>query len=231
MWGPKAKTYFSQGCRPPGSWGSVSIPESGGGPPEDQVIALVETRVPEDKDKDLVKWWRRRGRETVTTPARRTGTKETETSGGALISYRKEVEAEPLKLKAHKPEDWAGIWLNLRGVPLVVITIYLRNGEGPRGPTNVKRLLELKEVLACLPVPWFMVGDWNFEPCDLEEAGWDGYFDAVVLKPEACEATCTSGKGRLLDYVLAGNGAEAIIASVKAVRDVPWGPHFGIRVT
>ena len=34
----------------------------------------------------------------------------------------------------------------------------------------------------------------------------------------------------MIDYVLATTSYAAAIISVEAVADVPWGPHFGIRV-
>ena len=52
----------------------------------------------------------------------------------------------------------------------------------------------------------------------------------TLIRPEGVTATCTSGKGPLIDDVLATTRFASAITSVQAVKSAPWGPRCGIRV-
>eukprot|EP00959_Pyramimonas_sp_CCMP1952_P372967 7810501-Pyramimonas_sp.AAC.1 len=58
---------------------------------------------------------------------------------------------------------------------------------------------------------------------------WPQALKCKILAPDADHA-CTSGKGRVLDYLMYSVPARPFIKSVDVVRQVPWGPHLGLRI-
>ena len=102
--------------------------------------------------------------------------------------------------------------------------------EGPRGPENLKILLEMQQALRSLAIPWVALADWNCTPDELAAANWDFHLDADILRPHTCDSTCVSGQGRLLDYALVSKSARGLVDSLQVVNEVPWSPHAGLRL-
>ena len=77
-------------------------------------------------------------------------------------------------------------------------------------------------------LPWLICADWNATPEELENSGWVLRMDAVVIKPVNTTWTCANG-GRLIDYVVAGGGAQHAIQRVEADNECP-STHKGISI-
>ena len=113
---------------------------------------------------------------------------------------------------------------------MILVCVYGKDGEGPRGKENLRLLLQLQQALASTAAPWIAIGDWNCTPEELAAANWDLQLSADILKPKGGDITCTSGKGRLLDFALQSKSAAGLVEEFSIVRRVPWGPHFGLRL-
>ena len=117
------------------------------------------------------------------------------------------------------------IWLS--GLAVVLLACYFR----PDGwsQTNQTRLRMLAAVVRCLGLPWVAFADWNLETCDLEL--WARNLQAHIITPKDTVATCTAGKGRLLDYVVSSepDGGD-IIKQVCRAPGTTWRSHCGVDI-
>ena len=52
----------------------------------------------------------------------------------------------------------------------------------------------------------------------------------TLIRPDKSKTTCTSGKGSCIDYALVTTGYADTIVSVKAVKAVPCGLRYGLRI-
>lgn len=77
--------------------------------------------------------------------------------------------------------------------------------------------------------PFVWIADYNTKPEVLAENEGFKALGAIILKPTGADFSCEQGGGSLIDYVVA---SPSLIPYLRAefVRDVPWGPHLGIRV-
>ena len=66
-------------------------------------------------------------------------------------------------------------------------------------------------------------------PEELDEEGWVTGLGATYRTPEV-ETTCTSGKGRLLDYFVVSNDIAGRVEA-RVDWDSPWAPHRGVFAT
>eukprot|EP00959_Pyramimonas_sp_CCMP1952_P415647 8709115-Pyramimonas_sp.AAC.1 len=76
---------------------------------------------------------------------------------------------------------------------------------------------------------WAAVGDWNNAPDQFRRTKWLRALKGELLLPTGCEITCTSGKGRVLDYGVCSRNFPPLIKSSTPVRNVPWGPRIGLH--
>eukprot|EP00959_Pyramimonas_sp_CCMP1952_P039493 826531-Pyramimonas_sp.AAC.1 len=55
-------------------------------------------------------------------------------------------------------------------------------------------------------MPFILSGDWNLSPDELVGSGWVEAVSGHILSPQL--ATCTGGKGRVLDYFIVPEGLQ-----------------------
>lgn len=77
---------------------------------------------------------------------------------------------------------------------------------------------------------FLILADWNVKPSEVNH-NWLDELRAKIWEARDVVFKCRSGKGRVLDFVVASRTMEAIIKGVDAVHVVTWGPHIGIQVT
>ena len=73
-------------------------------------------------------------------------------------------------------------------------------------------------------------GDYNIRAEELEASGILKALGLTLVKADNSSTTCTSGKGSCIDYALVTSGFTEAIVDMKAVKVVPWGPHYGLRI-
>ncbi|CAK0909165.1 unnamed protein product, partial [Prorocentrum cordatum] len=118
--------------------------------------------------------------------------------------------------------------IRLRHGTFALISCYLDCSIGLVG-NNGTKLGNILRVTRSLGVPWIIVGDFNCTPDEMAPSRWPQALKCKILAPDA-DLTCASGKGRIPDYLLYSDSARPYIKSVDVVRQVPWGPHLGLRI-
>ena len=78
-------------------------------------------------------------------------------------------------------------------------------------------------------VPYLVPGDWNMTPGELLGFDWVGKAKGVAVVPDNVHATCTTGKGRLLDYVLVHRSLARLVG-VNGDMEGGWPPHMGLSI-
>lgn len=74
------------------------------------------------------------------------------------------------------------------------------------------------------------MGDHNMKAEELEASGILKAMGLTLIKADNTDMTCTSGNGSCIDYALVTSGFVDAIVDLKAVKAVPWGPHYGLRI-
>jgi hypothetical protein len=82
-----------------------------------------------------------------------------------------------------------------------VFAVYFKDGIGLAGET-LERRMQLASTARTLKGPWIMVGDWNMTPQQLAEGGVVDQTGGSVITPKDTIFTCSSGMGRMLDFVV-----------------------------
>jgi hypothetical protein len=126
-------------------------------------------------------------------------------------------------------DNWSACMIRGQARDLVVITLYLKDGEG-MSPTNLARLGQVHGLLKSIKVPWIILGDFNMGPAILDQGGFLDLIGGSVITAENGASTCTTGKGSLLDYAVA---RKDIADSIQVSQDLeaPWSPHVGLKVS
>ncbi|CAE7453123.1 unnamed protein product, partial [Symbiodinium sp. KB8] len=114
------------------------------------------------------------------------GLQETHLSPATLHDRRGTVEALQWKLIG---AGYEAIGVQAQGLTYTLISLYLKDTEGPTGPRNAQILASLVAYVRELPEPWIIGGR-------LITAG---------------EITCTQGEGNELDFVLVSRCIEAAV--------------------
>ena len=105
--------------------------------------------------------------------------------------------------------------------------LYLDCNLGVTG-VNLLKLQQLRDRLAMSRLPFIIGADWNMTPDEPEESGWLRQVRVAVKVPAEVAVTCTSGRGRIIDYFVVSRDFEPLVIKTGAALDTPWGPHIGI---
>ncbi|CAE7761438.1 unnamed protein product, partial [Symbiodinium necroappetens] len=120
-----------------------------------------------------------------------------------VLIERGTVEALQWKLIG---AGYEAIGVQAQGLAYTLISLYLKDTEGPTGPRNAQILASLVAYVRELPEPW-IIGR-------LITAG---------------EITCTQGEGNELDFVLVSRCIEAAV-TLTVDWQVPWKPHAALKL-
>eukprot|EP00959_Pyramimonas_sp_CCMP1952_P184339 3854828-Pyramimonas_sp.AAC.1 len=96
--------------------------------------------------------------------------------------------------------------------------------------TNSRKMHNIARIVKSLDVPWLLVGDFNATPAEMAKSGWLDVLRARVVTPEGVEVSCTSGKGRMIDYAVVPDSFRPFLSQVMPVQNLPWGPHIGLNI-
>ena len=75
-----------------------------------------------------------------------------------------------------------------------------------------------------------LAGDFHVEPSELVDFGWPQRNGLQVVHPSGGTVSCSSGKGRLIDFFLVSHELVPLVESSVIVDNVPWGPHAGVTL-
>ncbi len=132
-----------------------------------------------------------------------------------------------------------GPWHNLigrsatiNGIEVQLMSGYFDCQEGLSG-TNWYILARVEQVTGVGRDPFVLAVDANKSPeaFRVEAAAWLARNRATIVTASNVQYTCkTAAGGSMLDYFIVSDRVAGLIASCEAITDVPWGPHFGIRL-
>ena len=175
-------------------------------------------------DMGLKSWW---------TQARKT---PDGVSGGTSIHLQRCFKAHRIdwpdlpagQLLHEDPDMWTGIQIQALA-NFVIVTAYFKDGIGMTGQ-NLGMLSKILAWVRAVGLPWLIVADWNTTPQLLAQSGALHGIDSKIIIPANCEATCSSGIGRILDYVVASAHMAKLI-EVRLELEAPTKPHVGLEVS
>eukprot|EP00959_Pyramimonas_sp_CCMP1952_P438993 9190519-Pyramimonas_sp.AAC.1 len=73
------------------------------------------------------------------------------------------------------------------------------------------------------------VGDWNVTPDEFMQSTCAKKLKVTPVCPNI-DATCASGRGRMLDYVICPPMFRPFLGGAMAVTKVPWRPRVGLHI-
>ena len=161
-------------------------------------------------------------------------------SGGSCILARMHLAVRPFGYSpaiCRQPQpalghghDWHAAEVHLRKGTLVMIVMYFDHTIGLTGP-NERKAREITEFTRGLRGPIAMAGDFNMTPEEVIASGLLAMFGTghhMKIRAPDVPFTCTAGKGRVLDYWIVNNQADALMTGVNKIPGCPWKVHGGI---
>ena len=161
-------------------------------------------------------------------------------SGGTCILARMHLAVRPFGYSpaiCREPHpslghghDWNAVEVHLRKGALVLIVLYFDHTIGLAGP-NEQKAREIVDFVQGLKGPVAMAGDFNMTPEEVIESGFLTMFGTghqMKIRAPNVPFTCTAGKGRVLDYWIVNDQADALMPGVNKIPGCPWKVHGGI---
>ena len=120
--------------------------------------------------------------------------------------------------------SWTAARARLAKAQLALISLYLKDGEGPYGNTTCRLLEELAAFLRTQAGPRLVAGDWNCTPEELSSTSFCQLTKGHVVRSRS--ATICSGNE--LDFCLVHRDLQSV-AQLELELQVRWKPHYGLR--
>ena len=112
---------------------------------------------------------------------------------------------------------------------IILMHVYGVVGLGIKG-ANFEMLLDIAAATDGGRRMVIAMGDYNIRAEELEASGTLKALGLTLVKADNSSMTCTSGKGSCIDSALVTSGFTEAIVDMKAVKVVPWGPRYGLRI-
>ena len=139
------------------------------------------------------------------------------------------IEGEA-KLPTEGPfQDALPIWVEVNGGGFFVTPVYLTCGIGLHGE-NDEKLKRWAALVKTFPGPWCFAGDWNCPPELIASSPFMTAIGGEIVTPTNVAATCSSGKGSLIDYLVVNKEFKCMLRSCEAITP-SWKPHLALIFT
>ena len=218
-WGRKAKDYVIKSFATDSSLGACLVSEH---------------HLPSQDVGQLQDWAAKNGLRALHTPAKDIGGEGVLV--GTAIILRRDLEFSDLwtdarlaRLPLPKDQDWVPVRVRLKGIELVLISLYMVNSIGLQQP-NLDRLAGLAHFLDTVRLPFIIGADWNMQPHELAQAPWIRGIGGTIYCPEGLVSTCTSGIGRVLDYFVIHNSLSGLLLGMSPDLRCPIRPHIPLKL-
>ena len=141
-----------------------------------------------------------------------------------LVAPLQHVSLKPWAREvAHYGEDWIALRVNLRGLTILYIQVYLLTGVGVAG--NQARLKAISAFILSEKLLFVAVGDWNNTPSELAASPFLAKIGAVALTVGDQTPTCRSG--RCLDFLVVSAPLAPCVTGMHFVN-APWKTHDAV---
>ena len=225
-WGQKAWTYLSEQENETGP--ASRHKHSSSSNEQTHMMMFVEHHLKGKELNSTRTHLKKRGWRSEVCPATPTGNGGTH--GGTMALIRANIQYKPLTNGSSRiqGDQWIGLLVRFAGRDLLIITAYLWHNIGFTGE-NLKILRQLAEVVGIHKVEFMIVADWNIPAQDMRASCWPAFVRGTVVTPPGIEHTCSSGPGRMLDYMIVSN---SLVGQTKLTADFesPWRPHMGLSI-
>ncbi|CAE7230864.1 unnamed protein product [Symbiodinium sp. CCMP2592] len=145
-------------------------------------------------------------------------------SGGLAIVFKKHLDVRKSHHFLHQGVGFQSVVLRIRGVDIFLVNVYLKTGEGFRGPTNAIILSNLIPFLRSLQGEFLVAGDFNEDISVLVTTSLAQEARGQWVHTGA--STCTGGGN--IDFGLVSKGL-ALGVSVRADWITPFAPHAALH--
>lgn len=122
----------------------------------------------------------------------------------------------------------AAMLVKINKIQFINATTYLNVGE-EFSTTNVAIIQQLVMLQNLLNLPIFAFGDYNIDILDMKQSGFLKAHGLHVLELPGGPSV-KFGK-RKIDYVLYSGGLHQMIKNMFRIYKIPYGPHFGYKIT
>ena len=95
----------------------------------------------------------------------------------------------------------------------------------------MRNLQQLKTFLETTGLPFVLGGDWNMTTDTLRTCSILDELKADIITATDLNITCTSGRGRTLDYWVVSRCLVPLVASSVRDPQASWNPHIGLKLT
>ena len=126
---------------------------------------------------------------------------------------------------AAQVQDTTIVLWRTQGLTIALAALYLEP-SAIAWSRNMDKLGGLGEFLRSLDMPFIIGGDFNCDPAELTKTGWPRRLKAEIL--HTTEPTCTSGRGRTIDFFLISHQLVHSVVSTELATDTPWRPHHSV---
>jgi len=157
------------------------------------------------------------------------------THGGELIAMRSKYHARQINPDILNSISnhygilrFASMIINIKGVELLLITLYLWHTEGFTERNHVI-LYQIQYLKVLLGLPAFIIGDFNITFEKFKESGWCERLNVRMLHPGADSTTCKS-TNRAIDFSLISLEIDPMFRDSTPILSVPWHPHVGLLI-
>ena len=131
---------------------------------------------------------------------------------------------------SEEPPSCTAIFIRLKGVTVLLITVYLWSGQG-LSDDNFRIIKQLLIIIELHNIPFIIVGDFNILPELLLDSGWLVGMSATVMRPENVDSTLNNVPNIIIEYLIVSNSILHLIIFLVAdinTTTLPHGLRFGI---
>ena len=174
---------------------------------------------------------RRLGREGWTVLAAEASTTEKGRASGGTAVIAKQHLAQRAAGEASEGDcqrRWTLSKIRLKEVTLVIGAVYLFTE--PQVGVSGRNLLLLEEVGKAIKkqgLLFVLGGDWNLTQAELRETEWLDHMGAQTIQVNS-DATCRSGKGRVIDYFVCSRPLASVLGESSLDRSWVISPHWAV---
>jgi hypothetical protein len=162
-------------------------------PAEASMICLAEHHLTRKELKGPRRKIDKAGRTSFVTAAVDTGLGGS--AGGTMILPQKGLYISKIwDPKGGPMDNWSGCMIRGKARDLMVITIYLKDGEG-LSQTNLTRLGQVHGLIKANKIPWIILGDFNMSPATLDQRGLLELIGGTVITAEGGPAPAPQAEG------------------------------------
>ena len=193
------------------------------------VWGLSEFHVVSDDVQDVTNSFKQANLNAHIAPARASGRGRGNSGGTAVVAVEQLLTFDLSQVglqqaRGEKPMDLKLVWVRGQQMAFVFLQGYLDPSVGLVG-SNLQKLQNWAYWIGLYRVPLLLFADFQSTPEEMRVHPWLNHVGGESLLPEKTSISCTGGKGRMIDFIVASKGFSSDVANFRQ-WPVPWKPHL-----